>query len=146
MLMSLSIITATVAIIVAIITFGQWLNGRNQLKLALFEKRYAAYEKISSYLASTLQNGRVEIGADIQFLRDTKRAYYLFAADPEIKALISAIYKKSVSLHALQEEQKSFSGDELSSNIEKQRVIKEWFESSLNNMEALFEKYLKLEH
>lgn len=146
MQMSLSIITATVAIIIAIITFGQWVNSRNQLKLALFEKRYAIYEKVASYLAEALQNGRVEKGADIQFLRDTKRAHFLFSADPTIKALISDIYKESVSLHTLQLEQQEVRGEVLSKNLEKQRVIKDWFESSLNNLESMFDEYIKLEH
>ena len=144
--MNLAIITTTVAILVAIITFGQWLNARNQLKLALFEKRYAVYEKIASYLAETLQNGRVAVGADVQFLRDTKKAHFLFSADPTIELLISEIYKKSVSLHCLDQELETTSGDERKSNIKKQSEIKEWFKSSLDNLEAIFDEYIKLEH
>ncbi len=144
--MDLSIITATVAVIVAIIAFGQWLNSRNQLKLSLFEKRYAIYEKVASYLAEALQNGRIAVGADIEFLRDTKRVHFLFSGDPVIKSLISDIYKKSVELHCLQQEEQSVSGEERSKNIEKQRIIKNWFDSSLNNLEVMFDEYIKLEH
>lgn len=82
MLMSLTIITTTVAILVAIITFGQWLNARNQLKLALFEKCYAVYENIASYLAETLQNGRIAVETGVQFLRDTKKHIFYF---PQIR-------------------------------------------------------------
>lgn len=146
MLMSLTIITTTVAILVAIITFGQWLNARNQLKLALFEKRYAVYEKIASYLAETLQNGRIESGADIQFLRNTKKAHFLFSADPAIEALISEIYRKSVLLHSLDTEANAISGEERSANLKKQSAITEWFKYSLDNLEGIFDEYIKLEH
>ncbi len=146
MLMNLTIITTTVAILVAIITFGQWLNARNQLKLALFEKRYAVYEKIAAYLAETLQNGRVGVEADVQFLRDTKKAHFLFSADPAIETLISEIYRKSVSLHCLAQELDSTTGDERKTNIKKQSEITKWFKSTLDNLETVFDEYIKLEH
>jgi hypothetical protein len=144
--MSLTIITTTVAILVAIITFGQWLNARNQLKLALFEKRYAVYEKIASYLAVTLQNGRVTVGSDVQFLRDTKRAHFLFSADKAIESFISEVYKKSVSLHCLDQELETTSGQDRKDNLEKQSEITEWFKYSLDNLEVKFDEYIKLKH
>jgi len=93
-----------------------------------------------------LQNGRVSVGADVEFLRETKRAHFLFSGDLVIKSLISDIYKKSVELHCLQQEEKSVSGEALRNNIEKQRIIKDWFESSLSGLEAMFDEYIKLKH
>lgn len=142
--MDLTIITTAIAVIVAIITFGQWQNARDQLRHSLFEKRYAIYEEINDFLATVLQTGRIADGAEMEFLRSTKRAYFVFAADKEIKKLTHDIYKQAVNLNSLQSEQNSVSGERLEQNLEKQGKIKEWFEETLNEMGARFERYLKL--
>lgn len=65
-------VTALIALIVTLITYGQWITNRARLKLELFEKRYAVYEKIAAFLAETLMKGRLIKGNEDKFSRDTK--------------------------------------------------------------------------
>ena len=51
-----------------------------------------------------------------------------------------------VILQSINQELETTSGDERKSNIKKQSEIKEWFKSSLDNLEAIFDEYIKLQH
>lgn len=144
--LALAILTLSVAIIVAVITFGQWTTSRNTLKLELFERRYEIYEAIAKFLADIKISGRLEKGREIEFLRDTKRAYFLFQADPSVRRLISEIHSKAVDLWACGAEEDGLSEVELSENLKRQREIKDWMGKTLESMESKFEKYLKLKH
>jgi len=141
-----AVITAIVAVLVAIVTWRQWLTDRARLKHELFLRRYAIYEKIAAFPAEIGRSGRVEAGADIQFLKDTKQAYFVFGCDREVKNLVSSIYSHAVDLHALEAERPGLTGEARSENIQKQRQIKEWFQSTLSSLESNFEKYLRLNH
>ncbi|MBQ0759928.1 MAG: hypothetical protein KBT72_09750 [Zhongshania sp.] len=144
--MNIEILTITLAVIVAIITFGQWQTSREAQKLALFEMRYEVYEKITGFIARILIDGTVESRADQDFLRDTKNAYFLFSGDVKVSALISEIYKKAIDLHCLEALQDSLPDEERFRNIEKQGDIKIWMSSTLSSMEMYFEKHLLLKH
>ena len=135
-----AITTAAVAILVAIITWRQWITNRARLKHELFERRYLVYEKIAGFLAEVLQAGRVPTGRDHEFLRETKRAYFVFDCDTDVKNLVTKIYQHAVHLHALDAELEALRGNERTGNLEKQREIKDWFESTLSSMEEKFEK------
>jgi hypothetical protein len=141
-----AITTAAVAILVAIITWRQWITNRARLKHELFDRRYAVYEKIAGFLAEVLQAGRVPTGREYEFLRETKRAYFVFGCDTDVKTLVTEIHQHAINLHALGAELDGLSGNERIRNIEQQREIKEWFQSTLTSMEERFEKYLRLEH
>ena len=141
-----TVITAIVATLVAIISWRQWRTDRARLKHELFKLRYQIYEKIAAFPAEIGIAGRVYHGADLQFLRDTKQAYFAFGCDKIIKELVSEMYKHAVDLHALEAERPHLAAAARSENIQKQRIIKEWFQSTLASLECKFEKYLKLAH
>jgi len=141
-----TITTAIVAILVGIITWGQWATNRARLKHELFDRRYQVYERITAFLAEVLQAGRVPVGREFEFLRETKRAYFVFDCDVDVKTLVTDIYGHAVDLHALDASLDGLSGSERTKNIERQREIKNWFEATLTSLEAKFEKYLRLEH
>lgn len=141
-----AITTAAVAVLVAIITWRQWVTNRARLKHELFERRYLVYEKIAGFLAEVLQAGRVPTGREHEFLRETKRAYFVFDCDTDVKNLVTEIYQHAVHLHALDAELVGISGNDRTANIAKQREIKSWFEVTLGSLEERFEKYLRLEH
>ena len=111
MMFELTVLTVTIAAIVAIVTYGQWSTARNQLKLSLFEKRYETYEKMTGFVAEILTTDRVAPGADIEFLRETKRAHFLFSGDERVEKLISEIYSNAVNLHTLEAVLEGLNGD-----------------------------------
>ena len=146
MTVDINVLTLTIATLVAIITFGQWQTARLNLKQQLFEKRYEVYEKITGFVAEIQISGGVKDGSDIEFLRETKRAYFLFAGDNDVKNLVSEIFKNATRLHTLDAELKGVVGAARKQNIDKQREIKTFMEDTLRTMESRFEKYLKLNH
>jgi hypothetical protein len=141
-----AVTTALVAVIVAVITGGQWLTNRARLRHELFERRYAVYEQIAAFVAGILTSGKVPEGEPEGFSRRTKTAYFVFECDKEVKTLIAEIYQQAVKLHALDATLEGLTGDERKKNIESQRVVKTWFQETLGALETRFEKYLKLEH
>ena len=140
-----AITTAAIAVLVAIITWRQWITNRARLRHELFDRRYAVYEQITGFLADVLQGGRVPEGEPEGFIRLAKKAYFVFACDSEIRDLVSEIYRKAIDLHAL-EETLNDDHNERASNIQKQREIKNWYQDTLNEAETRFEKYLSLSH
>jgi uncharacterized membrane protein len=141
-----AVTTALVAVIVAVVTGGQWITNRARLRHELFDRRYAVYEQIASFIAEILISGKVPQGEPEAFSRRTKTAYFVFECDKEVKALITEIYQQAVKLHALDATLEGLMGDERKKNVESQRVVKDWFQQTLGSLEARFEKYLKLEH
>lgn len=141
-----AITTSAVAILVAIITWREWVTNRARLRHELFERRYEVYERIGAFLSRVLQEGRVPEGEPERFIRSTRKAYFVFGSDVGIKAFIEQIFKEAVRLHTLDATLESSRGEERSRNIEKQAEIKEWFRQELGGLERRFESYLSLRH
>jgi hypothetical protein len=141
-----AITTAVVAFIVAIITLQQQLTNRARLRHELFDRRFVIYEKIATFLCEVLQAGRVPAGRETEFLRETNRAYFVFNCDKDVQNLITEIYRHANALHALDATLIGLVGSDRSSNVEKQRVIKEWFQTTFESLDKTFAKYLRLQH
>jgi hypothetical protein len=120
------------------------VTGGEELRLQLFDRRYAIYERISAFLTGIIQSGCVERGSDVEFLLKTKQAHFLFGGDPKIKALLDEIYKHAVLLDVLQAKEESLSGQLLEVNVDKQTDVQNWFQSTLTPLESRFDKYLRL--
>jgi hypothetical protein len=141
---SKALLTPVIAIVAGYIAWQQLKTNRRKLKLDLFEKRYAVFEKIGEFIGSILTSGKVGSGKDMQFLVDTKAVGLLFSED--ISTFVSEIYRKAVRLHTLDAELEGTQGPQRISNIEAQREIKDWYGEALEGLEARFREYLKLEH
>jgi hypothetical protein len=137
---------AAIAVLVAIITWGQWRTNRARLRHELFDRRYKIYAEIAAFLVGVLQSGRVEPGGDSEFLRQTKQAYFAFGGDVAIRDLVDEIYQHAVQLQTLQAKEVGLSGAALNSNLNRQTEVKQWFQAALNSLEPRFEKYLRLRH
>ena len=59
-----AIATASVAILVAIITWREWATNRARLRHERFELRYAVYEGIAAFFAVAMQEERVPNDGD----------------------------------------------------------------------------------
>lgn len=141
-----AVATPTIAVLVAIITWRQWVTNRARLRHELFDRRYEIYQKIAGFIAGVLQSGRVAIGEDSGFLRQTKQAYFVFACDVKIKQLVDDIYRSAVKLQTLQTKENGLQGAALSANVDSQTEVKQWFQTTLTQLEPTFERYLRLDH
>lgn len=141
-----AIITTGIAALVGFITLRQWLTDRARLKHELFDRRYAIYETIAAFPADILVAGRVQPGADIQFLRDTKLAYFAFGCDDAVKGVVDKLYKLVVDLHATQAEFPGLTGTIRTANLDRQVQIKDELSQVSQSLPSIFTKYLKLGH
>lgn len=141
-----ALLTPIIAILLVYIAWQQWNTNRNKLKLDLFDRRFQILENVRKFIASILTSGTVEHGPDIQFLRDTKSARFLFQDDAKILSLTKEIYDKAIELQTLIEKQKGSSGQTLVNNLNKQNEIKEWYAKEITTIDDIFKKYLILKH
>ena len=137
------LLTPLIAVLAVYIAWKQWHTDHLRLKYELFDRRYAIFEKITSFIATILAQGKVPANAATQFVRETKTAIFLFD-DKELQNFIEEIYQKTVALHALEATLENLQGLEQSSNIEKQQEIKGWFTSQLNACSERFSRFLSL--
>ena len=142
--LSKALLTPVIAVVAAYVAWQQLKTNRRKLKLDLFDRRYAVFEKISELIGSVLTSGKVQQGREIQFLVDTKVAGLLFGED--ISQFDSEIYRKAVHLHALDAELEGSTSEARTANIKAQQEIKEWYGRALEELQARFSKYLRLEH
>ncbi len=138
--------TPAIALLVAAITIGQWVTNRARLRHELFDRRYDVYEKVAGFVSGVLRSGTVTLGADDEFNRQTKQAFFVFGCDARGKSLLDEIYQHAVHLRTLQTKENGLSGQALNHNIDKQTDEKEWFRSTLDKLEHSFERYLRLRH
>lgn len=143
---SLAVITTAIAALVGFITLRQWLTDRARLKHELFDRRYAIYEKIAAFPAEIMLSGTVKLGADLQFLQDTKLAYFAFGCDEAVKSIVGKLYRLAIDLHAAEAEFPGLTGKDRSKNLDKQVSIKRDLAAVLESLPGIFTKYLKLGH
>lgn len=143
---SLAVITTAIAALVGFITLRQWLTDRARLKHELFDRRYAIYEKIAAFPAEIMLSGAVKPRADLQFLQDTKLAYFAFGCDEAVKGIVDNLYRVAIDLHAAQAEFPGLTGEDRSKNLDKQVSIKRDLAAVLESLPGIFTKYLKLAH
>jgi len=140
------VITTIIAVLVAVITWRQWITNRARLRHELFDRRYTIFEQIAGFVESVIRDGAVQPGTERDFLRQTKRAYFAFGCDETIKQLVADIYKQAILLQMLQAKQKVLARDAIGQNVDKQGEILQWFNATLDSLEKRFEVYLRLEH
>jgi hypothetical protein len=135
--MGITVATSIIAGLVMIITLGQFLNNRMRLKHDLFDRRYDIFEKVAAFISKIMLSGDVSNQEMNRFLKETKRAYFVFGCDNQIKDSIQKIHKNASELHALQSTRDSDS----------QAILdrKRWFADTAIRLESSkFARYLKL--
>ena len=143
---ALAVMTTAIAALVGFITLRQWLTDRARLKHELFDRRYGIYEKIAAFPADIMISGTVKPGADVQFLQDTKLAYFAFGCDEAVKGVVDRLYQLAIDLHAAEAELPGLSGESRSKSVETQASIKRDLAAVSASLPGIFTKYLKLGH
>jgi hypothetical protein len=134
------LLTPVIAVLAAYIAWQQWRTNNLRLKHELFERRHKLYEVITSFMANILARGTLDPNSEMQFLRDTKTAVFLF--DRRIQQFIEETYHKAVELYTLGRMENTFTGEQLVHNVEEQRKIKDWFSEQLNTCTVRFSPFL----
>lgn len=137
-----ALLTPLIAVLAAYIAWQQWRTNHLRLRHELFDRRYALYERIAAFMAEIIARGKVPTNAETQFLRDTKVTIFLF--DKETQQFTEQIYHKAVKLHALEMMLENLQGEDRVDNVEKQREIKDWLGSQLQDCARRFSPFLSL--
>jgi hypothetical protein len=82
------VITAIIAIVVAVVSYRQWRTAQRKLQLDLFEKRFAVFMDARKVISELTQLGKVtDDGLPNEIIA---RAKFLFG--PEVEALLSELH------------------------------------------------------
>jgi hypothetical protein len=129
------------------IAWRQFQTARNKLKLDLFDKRYAVFEKITAFMASMIVDDNFKSTAIVKFLRDTNSARFLFEDNKDITNYIDMLMRKATDLLMLkQNEDKALAAGDKEGNQQKQTELFLWFEAQLKEVDDIFKEYLALKH
>jgi hypothetical protein len=141
-----ALLTPLLAIFGAIIAWRQSCISKNKLKLDLFEKRFAVYNKARNMLGEIMMEGKLtnqelqKYGAGIQ------EAKWLFD-DQVAKYLGEELWGRAVDLQNYDAELDGKpSGDERTSLINDRNNLKQWFFSQYKALDSKFDKFLKMSH
>jgi hypothetical protein len=76
------IVTAGVAIFVALIGYFQWRTAQEKAVLDLFERRHAIYETVRNAVGTMAGNSKAfDQSREAEFIRVMERAYFFFGDD-----------------------------------------------------------------
>jgi hypothetical protein len=81
----ISLVTAFIAAVVAVIAFLQWQTAREKVLLDLFDKRFALYEEVRAVVGRHLTTG-IDQPDIFSFAGAASRAQFLFG--PEVQAFL----------------------------------------------------------
>ena len=95
-----SIVTAIVAVIVAVISYQNWRVSRDKLKLDLYNRRFAIYVSMLDFLAkaseieekksASFDTNREFESIALAFVKQSREARFLFFSGDKIQSSISA--------------------------------------------------------
>jgi hypothetical protein len=132
-----AIATTIIAAIVALITHRQYTVSRDQMRLALFEKRLEIYEQIYKFLSDIQGLGHVEISMFTGFYDAFHKSFFLFGDD--IKR-----YLIEIRNHALEQRTHHVTAKDCRDDQERLHHIKrasEEFRWLCNEIDALHKKF-----
>jgi hypothetical protein len=136
-------VALVIGLIAAGITWRQYKVAKAKLKLDLFERRLAIFQKTWEILSLTVKDGTREKnwGLGTPFNNFLPEASFLFG--PEIGDYLSLCIKHWTELYGLQAEKYSDQGKDRQKNIERSTELTNWFfEQASTGCKAKFGKYL----
>ena len=134
-----ALLTPTIAIVAVVIGFLQWHLHRAKLRYELFDKRYAVFDEIKTFLKLNIQNPCLSDTQCLEFLHETKGAGFLFSEDTE--QLANELYKKAIDLQTFEAEAKAGNTAE---HAKERNESKKWFLQQLRTIDSQFRSFLSL--
>jgi hypothetical protein len=136
-------VTLIIGGIAAGITLRQYYVAKAKLKLDLFERRLAIFQKTWEILSLTVRDGTLEKnwGLATPFNNFLPEAAFLFGS--EISDYLSLCTRNWTQLRGLQAEKDDVAGKDRQKNIERSTELTNWFfEQASTGCKAQFGKYL----
>ena len=137
---SSALLTPAIAIAGIAIGIFQWRLSEAKFRHEQFDRSFAMFEAIRTYLVSILSAGYPTQDAQRNFIGGTSGSRFVF--NESISKFVSEIWEQSIDLESLRSELDGLQNDERTENIRKQREIKTWLETQLKEMENKFVPFL----
>jgi phosphate/sulfate permease len=140
------IVAIVAAIFAWIIAYRQWKTAQNRLKLDLFDRRFAVYDTVKSFLIRITNYEKIT-GEEFQkFLIGINEAKWLLN-DEISNYLRQELLSKYNELRRIEVELESLPvGEEKSNLVENQSELNYWFRQQYHVLDQKFEPFLKLKH
>jgi len=138
-------LASIIAVLTIYIAYQQWNTNRFKLKLELYDKRFAVYERVKEYLFLIIQDSDVKTKDSLLFITSVSEAEFLLGL--KISKYIDEIYVHSLSLHKWSSQYRDYTQKQPEGYDHKQ-VVDEmhketiWLSSQLRPMKDKFKKYL----
>jgi hypothetical protein len=135
-----------VALIVAAISWRQYLVAKAKLKLDLFERRYAIFQQTWEILSEVVSHGTREkaYGLATPFNNFLPQARFLLGK--KIAAYLDIASSNWAELHGLEGERTDIAGADLQNNIARTTELKGWFfKEASEGCKQQFDEYLDFE-
>lgn len=120
-------------------SFWQSRLQRRQLKQAVFEKRYAVYQRVLEFLRLA-SNTAPTFPQIISFGQETDHAKFLFGK--RVQGFIKEVFTKANRLHVVTEELRVHPGD--MDRINEQNSLEGWFADAFQGTDRAFTPDLRL--
>ena len=140
-----ALLVPVIAVLGAYLAYRQWRLAQNKFKLDLFDRRLRIYEAARDLLASIMSSGKADDQKMFTILVVGREANWLLN-DSIAEYFVKEIYRKAVDLQMYDAELPGATGEDRTSNIRKQRELKEWFMAQYKVLNEKFTPFLKLEH
>ncbi|MDB5784790.1 hypothetical protein [Caballeronia mineralivorans] len=133
-----TLFTACIAVVGAWIAYNQYEISQANLRLALFEKRYAVYRAAQEYVLHITQNAHVDLNSSNTFWRETSDAPFLFGH--EIVQYRDRMYKNGTELYTNTIDK--IPDERRQAAEERHLELVNWFVAQYEEMQVLFRPYL----
>jgi hypothetical protein len=131
-----------IAFLVFLITGLQWYTNRKRLKHELFDRRYAQFDAVKTFLGSLL-SGRMDDDVRDAFILATKGIRFTYSKEI-FEYVDKEVWSLGVDLNVFNEKMKDHAN--LPSIAEKHGEHMKQIRKELHNLECKFIKYLQLKH
>lgn len=128
-----ALLTPTIAVVAAYIAWQQHKTNKNQLRLALFDRRLKVFNSAGKLIATILREARIEWRELGEFRSETNESDFLFG--PDITNYLNELYTKAIRVHALVTAQNP-------ENAAEQTQVFTWFEAQLDEVKKKFGRYM----
>ncbi len=138
---SSALLTPAIAIAGIAIGIFQWKLSKANFRHEQFDRSFAMFEAIRTYLVSILSAGYPTQDAQRNFLGGTSGSRFVF--NESISTFVTEVWEKSIDLETLHSELDGLQDkNEQMKYIHEQREIKNWLGTQLKEMEKKFVPFL----